>query len=334
VIHAVLITSLSGPLAGYGRAGATALSLWARHAGADVDVYDAHPSTVAALSKVDLDHADVVFGPYGVGPAMAAAGFLPIPWWNHGGATARLARPGFEQVINVLSPSSSYLAAVLAVIYREHADVRGAVLLYARTGFGEEVAAGAAATAAQLGVAVTRIAFEPGSGARVAATAPDGDVLLVAAGFDDELAIARALLDRPWRAAGFVAAGVDEVLAPLGDRLEGVYGPCQWHPRSAPEPADGPDSAWFSATYERATATPPPYPAAAAFAAGVLWERAARDAASRHPRAVAAAARRLDTTTLFGAFRLDPDSGLQVGHDVVVARWHAGRRHVVAPPRS
>jgi ABC-type branched-subunit amino acid transport system substrate-binding protein len=334
VIRAVLITPLSGPLAGYGRAGATALSLWARHAGAGVDVYDAHPSIAAALSQVDLDLADVVFGPYGAGPAVAAARILPIPWWNHGGATARLARPRYEQVVNVLSPSSDYLAAVLAAICREHAGVQGAVLLHAKTGFGEEVAAGAVATATHLGVGVTRIAFDPGSGAQVASTAPDDDVLLVAGGFDDELAIARALLDRPWRASGFVAAGVDEVLVPLADRLEGVYGPCQWHAQSAPEPADGPDPAWFSATYERATATQPPYPAAAAFAAGVLWERAARDAASRRPHAVAAAARRLDTSTLFGAFRLDPDSGLQVGHLMEVVRWHAGRRHVVSrqPP--
>src|SRR5205823_4976929 len=45
VIRAVLVTPLSGPLGAFGRAGATALSLWARHAGVDIDVYDAYPST-------------------------------------------------------------------------------------------------------------------------------------------------------------------------------------------------------------------------------------------------------------------------------------------------
>jgi ABC-type branched-subunit amino acid transport system substrate-binding protein len=329
VIRAVLITPLSGALARYGRAGATALRLWASQAGAILDVYDAHPSTAAALTRADLRRYHVVFGPYGTGPAMAFARMVPIPWWNHGGATAHLARPAHEQVINLLAPASSYLAAVLAVICREHPAVHNAVLLHAKTGFGEEVAAGAGVTAARLGLVVTRVPFEPGRGAQVAPATPDGDVLLVAAGFDDELAIARAVLERPWRAAGFVAAGVDEVLAPLADRLEGVYGPCQWHAESPPEPVDGPDAAWFGAAYERATATPPPYPAAAAFAAGVLWERAVRDAVSRDPRAVLAAVRRLATTTLFGTFRLDPDSGIQVGHRVQVVRWHAGRRHIV-----
>jgi hypothetical protein len=90
-----------------------------------------------------------------------------------------------------------------------------------------------------MGLAVSEHAFEPGEGARAAnavAQRPDAEVLLVAGAFDDEVAIAEQLLRRTWCAAAFVAAGVEEILGPLGERLEGIYGPCQWLAETAPEP--------------------------------------------------------------------------------------------------
>jgi ABC-type branched-subunit amino acid transport system substrate-binding protein len=187
-----------------------------------------------------------------------------------------------------------------------------------------------------VGLVITDSAFDPGGGPAVAADAlvrwPAIDVVLVAGAFDDELAIADRLLRRPWRTAALVSAGVDEVLQPLAERLEGVYGPCQWLPEVGAEPEDGPDRRWFNAAYQRAVGTAPAYPAAAAFAAGVIWQRCVRDAGTAEPDAVAAVASRLVTTTLFGAFRLHPATGLQDGHRVGVVRWQDGRRvQVIAP---
>ena len=209
-----------------------------------------------------------------------------------------------------------------------------AVLLHSRSGFGREVAGGAMRAADDIGLAVTAIPFDPGDGDGAARSVQGqhADVLLVAGGFDDELAIAARLLHRRWRAAAFVAAGVDEVLAPVAERLTGVYGPCQWLPDAAPESEDGPNSRWFTTAYLQAAGSPPPYPAAAAFAAGVLWQRCTRDAGNTEPEAVQAAAERLTTTTLFGAFRLDPVTGLQEGHRVGVVQWRGGRRQIITPP--
>jgi hypothetical protein len=50
------------------------------------------------------------------------------------------------------------------------------------------------------------------------------------------------------------------------------------------------------------------------------------------PETVQAAAERLTTTTLFGAFRLDPLTGLQQGHRVGVVQWRRGRRQMITPP--
>jgi branched-chain amino acid transport system substrate-binding protein len=83
----------------------------------------------------------------------------------------------------------------------------------------------------------------------------------------------------------------------------------------------------------------PPYPAAQAFAAGVIAGRCLRDArldascpAGHHDAALLAAARALDCTTLFGRFRLDPATGRQVGHQMLTVQWQDGVRRVVWPP--
>jgi ABC-type branched-subunit amino acid transport system substrate-binding protein len=332
---AALVTPLSGPLARYGRSGATALRLWAAQAGVDLAIADAYPSAAAAVTSLAGGHRiDVLFGPYGAGPAVAAARAAPTVLWNHGGASARLVRQAFPHVVNVPAPAATYLAAVISAL--DAAELAGAeaTLLHSRTAFGREVAGGALGAAGEIGLTVTPIPFDPGDGDGAAQSVVGGraDVLLVAGGFDDELAIAARLLRRRWRAAAFVAAGVDEVLAPVIDRLTGVYGPCQWLPNASPEPEDGPNSRWFTNAYLQAEGSPPPYPAAAAFAAGVLWQRCTRDAGDTEPEAVQAAAERLTTTTLFGAFRLDPVTGLQEGHRVGVVQWRGGRRQIITPP--
>jgi ABC-type branched-subunit amino acid transport system substrate-binding protein len=234
----------------------------------------------------------------------------------------------------VPAPASTYLAEVLAALEPCGMVGRRALLLHSTTGFGREVASGATQAAKRLGLTVTEFGFQPGDAAWAAEATShhDGDILLVAGGFDDERVIAERLLGRSWWAAAFVAAGVEEILRSLGDRLEGVYGPCQWLAETGPVPEVGPDHRWFSAAYQQHTGAPPPYPAVAAFAAGVLWERCVHETGTTEPEALMSVAARLNTTTLFGRFRLHPDTGLQDGHRVGVVRWRSGRREPVIRP--
>jgi len=215
-LSAVLVTPLSGPLARYGIAGAAALRLWATRAPGlpapwstvDLQLIDAYPSAAAAMRSAVVDRPDVLFGPYGTGPALAALSATARAVWNHGGATTRLRRPAFAQALNILAPASTYFVGVLQAIRAADADARRVCLLTGRTSFGQEVAHGAAAASRALSFDLWAGVFAPGQGAAFASGVPAGDVLLVAGGFEDELAAARLLLGRGWRAAGFVAAGV------------------------------------------------------------------------------------------------------------------------------
>jgi hypothetical protein len=67
----------------------------------------------------------------------------------------------------------------------------------------------------------------------------------------------------------------------------------------------------------------PDYPAVQAVAGAVLATHCARQAGSVTRDALWAAACALDTSTLFGGFRIDPVTGAQVKHRTVLVRWGA-----------
>jgi branched-chain amino acid transport system substrate-binding protein len=329
----VLVTPLSGPFARYGVAGAHALSLWACTAGAELVVRNADPDPAAAMRAADATGAEVRFGPYGAGPALAAFAATDRLAWNHGGASPRLRRPRFPHVVNVCPAGGRYFTGPLRAARAADPSLERVAMLHVDTGFGRSGAAGAAETASELGLDFVAVPFPPGGAVAAARRLPAADVVLVAGHFDDELAVAPVVLSRPWRAAAFVGAGTDEVLAPLGAAREGLLGACPWLARAADPPHDGPDAAWFVAAFRERTGGDPPYPAAAAFAAGVLAERCRREAGSgAGDRELAAAAAALRTRTLFGPFALDPESGLQCAQEVLTVQWQGGRRVVVWPP--
>ncbi len=340
-LRALLVTPLSGPLKRFGRSGASALRLWAEEAAGlappwrrvRLDVHNAYPDPAAAMRRALALQPHLLFGPYGSGPALRALGATPRTVWNHGGASSRIRWPALPGAVNVLAPASSYFQGALEVVRRADPAARRVVILHATTGFGADVARGAVEAAARLRFETTAIGFPVGGAGRAAGQLGSADLLLVAGGFDDELAAARVAGGRGWRAMAFVAAGVDEVLVSLGVAREGLIGPAQWIATAAPEPDEGPDVHWFSTRYRSATGVDPPYPAAQAFAAGVLAARCLRDAGACDDAAQSAAARSLRCRTLYGDFRLDPSTGLQVGHEVLTVQWQGGERRVVWPPQ-
>ena len=93
--HAMLVTPLTGPLALFGKASAHGLRLWANEAanlplpwiGVDLTVRDSGEHAGEAMRAALEEQPDVVFGPYGSTPMLAAARATSRVIWNHGGAT-------------------------------------------------------------------------------------------------------------------------------------------------------------------------------------------------------------------------------------------------------
>ncbi|HEY1324929.1 MAG TPA: ABC transporter substrate-binding protein [Streptosporangiaceae bacterium] len=335
MLRAALVTPLSGPLGRFGRAGAAALSLWAGWrgggfpAGIELTVFDAHPDPVTALRTAERLAPDLLFGPYGSSTTAAVAGATSRLVWNHGGARV----PGVGNLVSVLAPAGSYFRGAVRAVREVDPELPTLCVLSSDTGFSRAVAAGAVDEAGRLGLRAAEGRLPVAEGTPPAGVREAG-MLLVAGPFGDEAAAARRLLPGRWRAAGFVGAGVDEVLAELGAGREGLLGPAQWLAEAAPPPDEGPSAGEFAAAYRHRTGTGPPYPAAQAFAAGVIAARCLREAGTADDAALMAAACALECTTMYGSFRLDPRSRQQVGHQVLTVQWQDGARRVIWPPEQ
>jgi branched-chain amino acid transport system substrate-binding protein len=87
----------------------------------------------------------------------------------------------------------------------------------------------------------------------------------------------------------------------------------------------------FVRRFRASAGVEPDYPAAQAYAAGVLTAAAIRTAGSLEAARVRAAFADLRISTLFGDFAIDRDSGRQLGHKMVLVQWHGGRKVVIQP---
>ncbi len=281
-----------------------------------------------------LAEADLLIGPYGsdlVDEAARWAAQHGRVLWNHGGSADRVQRlPG---VASVPSPASRYFVPVLEALADPMPGAR--ILLSAGGGrFGGAIAEGVREAAGRVGLEVV--------GSVVPAEASDlsgADVLLLAGTFAEDVAVLRRLRRRPGAVAA-VGAGMSIFRTALGPQADGVLGPSQWEEGVRyPYVVDvGPRQA-DAVRSLRAEAVPEiqvgpghvDYPAAQAYAAGLIAMRCVEEVGGPDERALLEAARRLRCTTFFGRFGLGED-GRQRDHDVLAVQWQEGVKRVVWPP--
>jgi hypothetical protein len=316
--------SLSGRYARFGSQAARALRAWAALDGdAELVIEDDRSDlgTLQALLPTVAAGCDVLLGPYSTqlaraaGKMAAAAGWLV---WNHGGSgdDVQAACPG--HAVSLPTPASRYAERFISEV------VAGTGLeLWIAPGpgsFGRQVADGAQKIAEQAGARTRRL----GNGD--AWPWPSGPWALVSAGtFEDDVqAVNRARRGPdPPRLIFSVAAGVHEFAGEVDDP-EGIYGAGQWFPGRATGAELGPPEDAFLAAYAGVTAQPAGYPGVQAAAAAVIAAHCARQARSTARGPLWAQAAALDTTTLFGGFRIDPVTGAQVKHEAALVRWTSG----------
>ena len=403
--------SLSGRFAAQGRQSHDGLTLWAedmnRAGGLIVSpqqprrpvrlliLNDGSKQAAAATNTRRLltaDHVDLLFGPYSSVLALAAAEVAAAfdrTLWNHGGSSDAMVARGWQHVVNLLSPASSYFVPLLEMAVQSAGRlVRTVALLHgARGTFPAAVTDGAAAHARQLGLEVVLRAAYPEERGRAALSPqpppsrmveplPSGlstsyagereqlevpalskarsegsnelralvgeiaarrpDVILGVGTTEADIEFARELRAQGVTPAlvGLVAAAVQPLQDALGADADGFCGPSQWEPALRDQPEIGPTSAAFAQAFRARFGADPDYTAAQAYAAGLIAARCAELAGSLDDHAIRAAAARLDTSTFYGRFRTDPDSGQQVGHQLVALQWQAGRKEIVWPPAA
>jgi ABC-type branched-subunit amino acid transport system substrate-binding protein len=129
---------------------------------------------------------------------------------------------------------------------------------------------------------------------------------------------------------GCVGGAMDRFANDLGDDSEGIVAPSQWDPGVKITPELGPPPHEFLRRYRAmAGGDRCDYPAAQAYAAGLLTLAAIRNAGSLDQSRIRAAFADLETSTLFGRFAIDAASGRQTGHRMLLVQWHHGRKVLI-----
>jgi hypothetical protein len=315
--------SLTGRYARFGTQAAAGLETWRALDGeADLVVEDdgSDPARLASVIGDVARRCDLLLGPYSTQLMRAAARALADVdrlVWNHGGSgdDVEAAHPG--RIVSIPTPASRYAEPFL-----RHLAGRSAReplwIVEGRGSFGRQVAAGAEAFARRLGLRATRGRADalPGSDHR-----SDWSLLCAGSFEEDVAAVTQALaLPRPPLVVGAVAAGVREFGRAVADR-DGALGVAQWFPGSGGGVELGPSETAFLAVHRDLHGAVPDYPAVQAAAGAVLAKHCATLAGGVAPDALWAAATGLDTTTLFGGFRIDPETGVQVKHETVLVQW-------------
>ncbi|MGH3599002.1 MAG: ABC transporter substrate-binding protein [Pseudonocardiaceae bacterium] len=329
--------SVTGRYARFGAQAAAGLEAWRvldGHAELVVQDDGSDPARVDACLRALADSCDLLLGPYStqlMRTASHVASNLDRLMWNHGGSGDDVEGAAPGHVVSVLSPTSRY-----AVPFLRHLAGRSTQaplwLVQGRGSFGRQVIEGAVEMAEMLGLRTVCIGPTDELPADHAAGPWD---LFCAGSFEEDVArVATACaLAQPPRLIGAVAAGVREFGQEVAS-AEGVYGIAQWFPGLGTVIDLGPSEEDFLRAYSALASAIPDYPAVQAAAAAVLATHCARAAGSVAREVLWAVAAELRTTTMFGAFSIDPASGVQLGHETALVRWTSTGLTAASPDSS
>ena len=289
------------------------------------------------------DAVDLLIGPYSAVLSNAAS---QVAWehgrllWNQGGASPLIYQCGNPSVVGILTPADEYLSGLLPAIGQVDPRASNVAVLRTATGaFPRDVVSGVKQAAGCLGYRLAlSVHFDADASefANVVRAVQDAtpDVLVVAGRFQNDLAIAEALVEcaPSVGAVALVAAGVDAFRERLGPLAEHFIGPSQWEPQTRYEVDYGPSVEQLQASLHRAGHPVIDYPMAQAYAVGVVIQRVLDACGSLDDAVLRHTAASQDFTTFYGRFRIDPATGRPVGKPSLLVQWQRGRKVVVWPP--
>jgi branched-chain amino acid transport system substrate-binding protein len=304
----------------------------------DLSKKDRAKDNVVRLLKED--GVDLLFGPYSSHLTMAVAPITESQkkiLWNHGGASDAICRQDRRYLVSVLSPASSYLRSLPSYLTMREPSLRRLLCLTASSGtFAAHVAQGLEEAAESCGLAVVRFPFASpiaDIGKIIQTTQRvSHDLLVVIGSFEDDIKIVRH--SSGTRPIITVAAGSTAFGRSLGVMAEGVIGPSQWEAGLRSSLLNGPGPDWFSAHFKKEFGMTPDYTAAQGFATGVVIQEAIRRAGGLDDERLRKTVAHLDIHTFYGAFRIEPKSGCQIGHQILLVRWQRGEKVVIWPSEA
>lgn len=290
---------------------------------------------------INDDKVDVLVGPYSSGHTLAAA---PIAekykkiLWNHGGASDEICESGFTCIVSAITPASGYLTGIIDMAREVDKGANRLSIFRAEdSGFSTNVAEGAKRHGKEKGFEIIEFKYPSGKKdfhpflKRVKGMNPD--IILGVGRAEDDLSLAKQVIENRVnaKAIGFVVASIREFQEILGKDTEGFLGPSQWETGIKIKPDFGPSPQEFSKRFKNACGKEPDYPAAQGYNIGLIVQRCVEESGALDDLSLRERVKGLEFKTFYGDFKIDPATGSQIGHRVVIVQWEGGNKYIVYP---
>ncbi|MEM2301664.1 MAG: amino acid ABC transporter substrate-binding protein, partial [Sulfolobales archaeon] len=269
---------------------------------------------------------------------------------NWGTSTDKMYTQGFKYVVNIRTHSSMFFLTALEALKSIDPGAKVAVL-YKEDEYGTEAGPGTIAKAKELGLNVVYTKSYPANindfSPYIAELARVGaDALIVTTHYVDARLITKQLADAGVNfklIAMSIGPCLSEYYKTFETLAEGIVCPSPWEigVKYTPDLAKRMDLEWFGPTIEEfmslfssVTGDPkilPDQHSGSAAAAVFLLVKAIEIAQSLDPSAVREAFNKMHLMTLLGEFKIDPATGKQLAHKMVLTQWQGGKLVIVWP---
>lgn len=300
---------------------------------------------------VQTDGAHFMFASYSSGLTLAQAPLaeqLDVVSMAWGASSDEIWDQGFTRTVGVYTPASQYDHSLLDFVTQAEPAAETISIVYKEDPFTVSEAEGAREKAEELGLEVLYYDTYPAEATDLSplltqAWAVGPDVLLVVAHFQDGALAARQMTElgiTPMAASFGSGAATTGWWDELGESAQSTFGPAQWEPTQGVDPAAFDADNWvgpqitpteFTQQFAEEFGYEPDYRGGLAFHAGLALMAAIEAAGTLETQAVIDAFQELEIQTMGGGFRVDPDTLIQVGHDMVTIQWQDGEKVIVAP---
>lgn len=321
--------------------------------------YDSESKKESVTSLIERlitsEKVDCVFAPYSSGLTLSGAPVAEkygMLYMDHGGASNKIFRQGFQYIVQTIGPATSYHMGTLDMIHETDPKAKKVALAYEDSEFARMVMKGAEEHAKKLGFKVVFKRTYPKGVTDLtpllsALKAAKPDFVIGGGHFEDGQLFNRQMadLDIDTNALSLIAAAtLPAFYKALTSMAEGVMGPSHWEYGVKYSEAEakkvglqwiGPSQDEFVELFKKALGKDviPDYHAAEAGAAALAYVLAVEKAGSADPDKVRAALGDLKFMSFYGGWDID-DTGLQVGHTMVDVQWQMGKRIIVWPPEA
>ncbi len=309
---------------------------------------------------ITQDKVDFLLAPYSSGLTLAA---LPVAEQNnklilsHGGASDSIVSKGYYYIVQVLTPASRYMEQAAILVKDKIPDAKVA-LIFENAAFAQAVKNGLKEKLQELGINVVYEAdYEPGTSDFSvyiqAAKQKGANVLLGGGHYEDGKALVKQAHDSEWSLkfiAILVAPAQQKFYDELGESIaNGVAYPSQWSPHANynPQAAQAAGMTWAGPTIDEylnyfqqvcPNVEAPAYQSAEAGAAIVYLVEAIKKAYEMYGESaitdsakVREAFNDLNIMTFFGPLKIDPATGKQLGHPMLLMQWQGNSRVIIYP---